>query len=251
MTKHDPTAGHRVLDSELSTTLGALLGLLVLSVLDAGAAAAQERSTGEKPVVDLGGIEISLGANPVLGEAGAPVTLVEFLDFQCGFCARQLAEMMPRLEAEYIETGLVRYVELDYPLTKIHPRSMAAARAGHCARDQDRYWGLRDRMLEPGADLDRWEGHVAALALDGERFERCLAGPESAAAVRADQLQGRRLRVPGTPTLVIAKSNPRDATRVDGLSLIAGSKSWAVVAAEIERALAKPPAALDPAGVTE
>jgi len=220
------------LEVSLTRPIALFVSLLISSWAVSSALPAEESAA-----IDLDGRRIKIASNATLGDSAAPVTLVEFLDFECGFCVKHLAEMLPKLMADYIDTGKARYVEMDFPLSKIHPRAVPAARAGHCAAEQGGYWELRDRMLAPGADLENWDEHVAALGLDANAFEACVSGPDSARAVRSDQLQGTRLRVPGTPTLVVALTDPTDPSGVDGVSLLAGSKSWEAIQSEIERAL--------------
>jgi len=184
----------------------------ISALLLAGAATLSAQG---RPGVDLEGRTFGLGENPALGTPEAPVTVVEFLDFECGYCARHLAEILPLLQEEYIDTGKIRYVELDFPLTKIHRNAMEAARAGHCAAEQGRYWELRDRLLMKGATLSQWDDHIAAVELEGEAFDACLEDSASAKAVNTDLMRGQRLGVPGTPTLIVAKSRAGDPDRRD------------------------------------
>jgi|SRR5436309_4597280 len=83
---------------------------------------------------------------PTLGLTDAPVTVVEFSDYQCPFCGRFYSTTLPALKRDYIDTGKVRYVFRDYPLDQIHPQARKAAEAAHCAGDQGKYWEMHDRL---------------------------------------------------------------------------------------------------------
>lgn len=92
--------------------------------------------------------KVSIDDDPVLGRADAPVTLLEFSDYQCPFCARFFRDTLPTLKAEYIDTGKVRYVFRDFPIDQLHPYARKAAEAANCAGDQGRYWEMHDLLFE-------------------------------------------------------------------------------------------------------
>ena len=81
-----------------------------------------------------------LADNPMLGAPEAPLTLIEFSDYQCPFCRRFAETTLPLLKRDYIETGKLRYVFRDFPLDRLHPQARKAAEAAHCAGDQGQYW---------------------------------------------------------------------------------------------------------------
>ena len=81
-------------------------------------------------------VRISLDDDPVIGDPNAPITIVEFSDFQCPFCARFNIQTLPLLMEEYIDTGKVKLVFRDFPITSIHPNALPAALAAECANEQ-------------------------------------------------------------------------------------------------------------------
>jgi protein-disulfide isomerase len=93
------------------------------------------------------GATVSLAATPSKGRADAPVTIVEFSDFQCPFCARHVRETLPQLEKEYIGTGKVRYVYRNLPLESIHSNAFRAAEAAACANESGKFWPLHARFF--------------------------------------------------------------------------------------------------------
>lgn len=140
--------------------------------------------------------------DPVLGPASAPVTIVEYSDFQCPFCAR-VAPTLKQLRETYGDR--IRIVWKDFPLTQIHPQAFKASEAGWCADEQDKYWEYHDRLFEnqqalTDADLKR---HAASLGLDARRFDECLDSSRHAERVRAGLGEGARLGITSTPTLFI------------------------------------------------
>ena len=93
-------------------------------------------------ITTSGPVRTSLGDAPMLGRADAPVTLVEFSDYQCPFCQRFFATTLSALKKHYVDTGKVRYVFRDFPLDQMHPQARKAAEAAHCAGEQGKYWEI-------------------------------------------------------------------------------------------------------------
>jgi protein-disulfide isomerase len=146
------------------------------------------------------GVQVPAGA-PYSGPQGAPVTIVEFTDYQCPYCHRAQATI-DELVRRYPEK--VRLVHLDFPLEG-HPGAVPAARAARCAGEQNRFWDYhRDLMTRPGildkADL---EGRAARLGLKADAFASCVASPRHDEAIRADFAQGESLGVTGTPAYFV------------------------------------------------
>jgi protein-disulfide isomerase len=145
-------------------------------------------------------VAIPKGA-PATGPASAPVTIVEFTDYQCPYCHRAQS-VMDELLSKYKDR--VRLVHLDFPLDG-HPQATPAARAARCAGEQGRFWPYHhDLMTEQGplddADLKR---RAAALHLDARTFATCLASRKHDAAIQASVHQGEELGVTGTPAYFI------------------------------------------------
>jgi len=146
-----------------------------------------------------------------MGDAAAPVTIVEYTDYQCPYCAQHAAETFPTLLTEMIDTGRVRYVVKDFPLDSIHPEARAASVAARCAGEQDAYWGMHDALFarqaewsgQPAMLNDIFTGMAAELALDGDAFVACLVDGRFDAAVQANQDEGFALGVDGTPAFFI------------------------------------------------
>jgi len=91
-------------------------------------------------------IYVSLDDDPVKGDPNAPVTVVEYSDFQCPFCKRFYQQTLPQLEKNYIETGKVKFVYKDFPLDSIHPNARPAHIAAECADEQGKFWEYHDLL---------------------------------------------------------------------------------------------------------
>ncbi|MDH4137465.1 MAG: DsbA family protein, partial [Anaerolineae bacterium] len=100
-----------------------------------------------------GPVTMSVGDGPSLGHADAPITIVEFSDYQCPFCKRHFMNTLAALKTSYIDTGRVRYVFRDFPLDSIHPYARKAAEAAHCAGDQGKFWDMHDVMFTNQGEL--------------------------------------------------------------------------------------------------
>jgi protein-disulfide isomerase len=139
--------------------------------------------------------------DPVRGNAAAPITIVEFSDYQCPFCSR----VNPTL-AKVLETygDKVKIVFKDYPLPN-HPQAPKAAEAARCAGDQKKYWEMHDAMFanQRALDVPALKQTARAIGLEGASFDSCLDSGKHAAAVRSGAEQGEKMGVNSTPTLYI------------------------------------------------
>jgi protein-disulfide isomerase len=147
--------------------------------------------------------EVALASSdPALGSASAPVTIVEFSDFQCPFC-RSVSPTLKKVRETYGDK--VRIVWKDYPLTQIHPEAFKAGEAAHCAGEQGKFWEYHDRLfanqqaLQP-TDLKKY---AADLGLDSAKFNACVDASKYGDRVREGVAQGTSLGVNSTPTVYI------------------------------------------------
>ena len=156
--------------------------------------------------------DVSIAGNPMLGKKDAPVTLIEFSDYQCPFCRRFFQSTLPALKTEYIKTGKVRYVFRDFPLDQIHPYARKAAEAAHCAGDQDKYWEMHDLLFEnqKALQVDNLKAYAGRLGLDSSAFDGCLEKSKYAAKVQQDLKDGVTAGIRGTPGFFIGKTRSDD-----------------------------------------
>jgi protein-disulfide isomerase len=140
--------------------------------------------------------------SPILGPGDAPVTIVEFSDFQCPFCSR-VDPVLKQVLAQYPKQ--VRLIYKNLPLTSIHPYALGAAQAAVAAQKQGKFWEMHDllfanqRALQP----DALKSYAQRLGLDVAKFEADSAAAETMAAIQDDIKLSRTVGVRGTPTLFV------------------------------------------------
>ena len=185
--------------------------------------------------------DLSIAGAAALGAADAPVTLVEFTDYQCPFCRRHSAQTKPQLVKDYVEAGKLRYVMREFPLAQIHPLATKAAEAALCAGDQGQYFAMNQaffadqRKLAP-ADL---KAHAEALGLDVAGFSECLDDGRYAERVQKDLADGIKAGVRGTPTFFLGLTDPEDPTKIRATKALRGAQPYAVFKQTIEALLAE------------
>jgi protein-disulfide isomerase len=152
--------------------------------------------------------KVSVGRSPSLGRPNAPITIVEFSDYQCPFCQRFFATTLPALRKDYIDTGKVRDVFRDFPLDSIHPQARKAHEAAHCAGEQGKYWEMHDRLFQNQRSLGvvQLKGHARELGLELAAFEPCLEQGTYAAEVNKNVAEGAAAGVSGTPSFFVGKT---------------------------------------------
>ena len=153
-------------------------------------------------------VKISADDDPIIGDPNAPITIIEFSDFQCPFCARFHVQTLPSIYEEYIEQGKVKLVFRDFPIQNIHPNALPAAVAAECANEQGKFKDMHDILFETQSQWNKIET-VAALSLfsqyasdmqmDQEKFESCIASGKYIEEIRKDLEDGRDYGVSGTP----------------------------------------------------
>lgn len=153
---------------------------------------------------------VALAQGVTLGDDDAPVTVVEFGDYQCPGCGAFALSVKPQLEGTMVASGEVKFVFYDFPLISIHPNSFLAARAARCSDEQDGYWEYHETLFRNQA---RWatatmpssafEDYAEDVGLDGGAFSACLNSDKYADVVSANMELGTRMGVNGTPTVMV------------------------------------------------
>jgi protein-disulfide isomerase len=138
---------------------------------------------------------------PSKGPANAPVTIVEFSDYECPYCSRA-EEVVNRVMKDY--DGKVRLVYRDYPLP-IHPQAQKASEAANCAGDQGKYWEMHEKLFanQQALGIDALKGYAKDLKLDEAKFAKCLDSGEKAKGIEDHRKAGEKLGVTGTPAFFI------------------------------------------------
>lgn len=144
---------------------------------------------------------------PYLGEANAPITIVEYSDFQCPYCSTFFKKTLPSIVENYVKTGKVKFVYKDFPLSG-HANAVPAAIATHCAGEQNAYWYMHDMLFDHQAEWSRLEvldaeseflTYAKRLELDTDKFSTCQAGDAYNKIIQDGFAEGVKLGVDGTP----------------------------------------------------
>jgi protein-disulfide isomerase len=141
-----------------------------------------------------------------LGRPDAPLTLVEFTDYQCPYCRRFEAQTWPLIKRDWVDTGRLRFIVRDLPL-EFHSAARPAAEAVHCAAEQGRFWPMHDALLAEHADLTPAGLTRAArsLGVDPARFAACTSAHRYDAAIAHNAAAAQALGLHGTPAFVIGR----------------------------------------------
>lgn len=237
----------------------ALMGVAFMTINGAGLAAPMTKEQGDAILKELREIK-QLLARPlqqaqaapqisknmtvkgdainVLGKSDAPLTMVEFTDYQCPFCGRFEATTFPEIKKNFIDTGKMRLIVRDLPLEGLHPFAMKAAQAAHCASDQGKFWEMKDLLFknQNKLDADSLAGYATKdLGLDADAFKKCMSDGKHLKEIGAEARYAQSLGITGTPTFIVGKTA---GDTVEG-RVIVGAVPYDNFAAVINEALEK------------
>ena len=159
-------------------------------------------------------VAVPLSDEPAKGDPNAPVTIVEYSDYQCPFCLRYFNNTLPHIQ-QYIDAGQVRYVFKDFPIHSLHPQAQKAHETARCARElggDDAYWTMHDLLfsnqenwaqLSPPNHISVFKSLAGEAGLPQAEFDACLDSDKYYDAVNAEVTEGAQLGVRGTPTFFI------------------------------------------------
>ncbi len=222
--------------------VAALFAVLFVGSLFWGGNASSGAVVADKPTVKLptanpepeapSRVEVTLdGAAGVKGDENAPVTVVEYSDYQCPFCARFAEQTLPSMMKDYVDAGKVKIVYKDLPLP-FHPNADNAAVAARCGGDQGDYWGMHDALF---ANQDTWSslpdptdtftGYATKIGLDGNKFKECLSSGKFDGVIQDNLQEASSAGLSGTPSFLI-----------NGMSVV-GAQPYAVFKQAIESEL--------------
>ena len=173
--------------------------LLFPSAVDMGV-----KPTAEPTPTEAEKIEVSADDDAIKGDKDAPVTLIEFSDFECPFCAKFFKETLPLIQKEYMQEGKVKLIYRDFPLSS-HPNAQKAAEAAECAGEQDKYYEMHDKLFEQGVKggVDSFKQYAKDLGLNTEKFNDCIDSGKMASEIQKDMSDGQSYGVSGTPAFFI------------------------------------------------
>jgi protein-disulfide isomerase len=156
-----------------------------------------------------------LDDDDAIGQASAPVVIVEFSDYQCPFCRRFWAQTYSQIKKDYIDTGKVKLIFRDFPLSSIHPAAQKSGEAAECAGEQGKYYEAHDKLFEKQQlqgsgtvdysvdDMKTWLAEISGI--DAAKLNSCLDSGKYASEVEADFNAGVAAGVSGTPSFFVGK----------------------------------------------
>ena len=120
----------------------------------------------------------------------------------------------------------------------MHPKAFDAAKAVRCAGDQGKFWEMHERLFANQPTLDQWNTHAEAIGLKVPEFEQCMKSDKHDEAIRADSKEAQKAGLSGTPSFLLAVTDPKDPKKVKGIVAMVGAKPYDAFKADIEKALA-------------
>ena len=169
----------------------------------------QNKLPSNQPVVEL---KISADNDPIIGNSNAPITIIEFSDFQCPFCAKFHIQTLPKIMDEYIKEGKVKLVFRDFPIQSIHSNALLASVAAECANEQGKFKEMHDKLFE---NQNEWNNkntdnviilfnqYSSEMGIEKEEFDSCLKNEKYIKEIQKDLDDGRAYGVTGTPGFFI------------------------------------------------
>lgn len=195
----------------------------------------QAQPSGVAPPID---VSLSVEGAISKGKAHAKVTVIEFSDYECPFCAQFARETWPLLERDYIQTGKIKYVFLNLPIETLHKNAMKAHEAALCADEQGKYWEMRDLLFlkSPAFASSTLVEYAGTAGLKLEQFQACLTSGKFVTQIRRDLSEAQRVGVTGTPTFFVGKT-PAAGQSMQTATVLKGAQPYAAFKQAINQAL--------------
>ena len=154
---------------------------------------------------DIARVQVGIDDDAAKGEEDAPVTIIEFSDYECPFCQRFYSQTLSQIQSQYIDTGKARLIYRDFPLNNIHPQAQKAAEAAECAGEQGKYYEMHDKLFENGVQggITSYKKYAQEIGIDTNEFSSCLDSGKMAAEVSKDLQDGQQAGVAGTPAFFV------------------------------------------------
>jgi protein-disulfide isomerase len=195
------------------------------------------KQNARNPVQDVD-LTIKVADDPTKGKPDAKVTLIEFTDYQCPFCSRHTKATFPQLEKNFVDTGKLRYVLRDFPLSSLHPQAPKAHEAAHCAGDQGKYWEMHNQLFANQKELqaDKLLDYAEDAGVsDMSAFETCLDSGKYEEKTNASLKEGQEAGVRGTPSFLLGYSEANG--NVKAVKLIRGALPFSFFQQQINNLL--------------
>ncbi len=201
--------------TKLYIVLGVVAVVAVAAVgFSVGSGGTGDAATAPIEVEGLDNMEtlVEMAQGVTLGDPNAPITVVEFGDYQCPGCGAFALTVKPQIELRLVETGRVNFIFYDNPIPSLHPHAFLAARSARCAEDQGKFWEYHTEVFRnqsswstQASPIGMFVDYAEGLGMDGKAFESCVRSDAHADVVTANMRLGYELGVTGTPTVMISQ----------------------------------------------
>ena len=184
-------------------------------------------------------LDFDLKGAAIRGQSTGDVVFLEFSDFQCPFCKRYIDEVYPRIAADYIDSGKIRYAFRHFPLESLHPNAMNSALAASCAQRDGKFWQMHDRLFsnQQALDLPALLTYGAAVGANDARYRACVTGKATLSQVQADGDVALRSELTGTPGFFVGHVGADG--KLHAVRRVIGSQPYTVFQSAIDDVLAK------------
>lgn len=192
-------------------------------------------------------LSVNVHGEPFRGDAKARVAILEYSDFDCGYCGQYAAEIFPQLNTNYIATGKIKYFFRDMPSPE-HPNAMFKAKLARCAGEQGKLWEMHDYLFahqQPlsGANL---ENVAKAVGVDAEKLGACVASEKYKPLVERSLMTADRLHIQGTPAFIIGTLSD-DGSFLKSPQVVVGAQDYAFFQNKLDELLHSTAPKLSPA----
>lgn len=166
--------------------------------------------------------KIPVKGGSIIGNINAPLTMIEFTDYECPYCLRFYENTYPKLKKKYIDTGKVKLIIKDLPL-RFHPQARKAAQATRCAGEQGKFIDLHILLYKNRKKLQEkyLSEYARAISIDVKRFNECLSSTKYFADIDRDVSEARKAGISGTPTFVLGATTENI---IDGIRIIGAQR---------------------------
>ena len=191
--------------------------ILIAAVLAIGASAIVYKvNSAPKAIVLPQGAALPKAEGHLLGDPNAPVTIMEFADFECPVCANWATVTEPDVRSRIIDKGLANMRFYDFPIPELHPNTLFAALTASCAADQGKFWEMHDALMAGQLDWEGrsnknpksvFDGYAKRIGLDQAKYDACYESRDNIAKIEANHQAGIAYQINGTPSFVIDGKN--------------------------------------------
>lgn len=164
-------------------------------------------------------VDLISEGDPILGEKDAPISVVEFSDFECPYCKKASQSTVGGLKnSQMFKNGEINLIYKHFPLSRMHPDAQKAAEASECANNQGEFWEYHDKLFrnQNSLGISSLKQYAKELGLDTEEFNSCLVNGDEEDKVKSDANIGRNAGAKGTPYFIVINKETGETQSASG-----------------------------------